>query len=90
MVAIEPIFAQTVNLSETYHVFLTPLGDCGLFVADKSPASFTIQALGGQACNIAFDYRIVAKRLGYEEKRLEPAEDPNQVAQEMETQGEGP
>jgi len=84
VVGIEPIFAQTVNLTETYHVFLTPLGDCGLFVADKSPASFTIQALGGQTCNIAFDYRIIAKRLGYEDERLEPAEDPNQLIEEME------
>jgi hypothetical protein len=28
---------------------------------------------GGQTCGIAFDYRIVAKRLGYETLRLEPA-----------------
>lgn len=93
VVAIEPIFAQTVNLSETYHVFFTPLGDCGLYVAEKTPASFTVQTLGGQTCNIAFDYRIIAKRLGYEENRLEPAADPNQLTQEMgqmETQQEGP
>ncbi len=72
-VTIEPIFAQTVNLSETYHVFLTPLGDCALYVAEKTPTSFTVKAMGGQTCSIAFDYRIVAKRLGYETLRLEPA-----------------
>jgi hypothetical protein len=33
-------------------------------------------ALDGQAVDVAFDYRIVAKRLGYEEVRLAPAEDP--------------
>lgn len=71
MVTIDPIFAQTVNLSETYHVFLTPLGDCGLYVADKSSTSFVVRALGGQSCNLAFDYRIVAKRLGYEDHRLD-------------------
>jgi hypothetical protein len=90
IVGIEPVFAQTVNLSEPYHVFLTPLGDCGLYVADKGPTSVTVRALGGQACSIDFDYRIIAKRLGYEGHRLEPAEDPNQLAQEMKIQGEGP
>jgi len=71
-VTIEPVFAQTVNLGE-YHVFLTPLGDCPLFVAEKTPAAFTVKAMGGQACRIAFDYRIVARRLGYESVRLEAA-----------------
>jgi hypothetical protein len=71
-VMIEPVFAQTVNLSE-YHVFLTPLGDCPLYVAEKTPAAFTVKAMGGQACRITFDYRIVARRLGYESVRLETA-----------------
>jgi hypothetical protein len=70
VVTIEPVFAQTVNL-DAYHVFLTPLGDCPLYVAEKTPAAFAVGAMGGQTCNIAFDYRIVAKRLGYEEVRLE-------------------
>jgi len=72
-VPIEPIFAQTVNLTETYHVFLTPLGDCALYVAAKTPTSFSVKAMGGQTCSIAFDYRIVAKRLGYEYLRLDAA-----------------
>jgi len=71
-VTIEPIFAQTVNLTETYHVFLTPLGDCALYVAEKTAQAFTVKAMGGQTCSIAFDYRIVARRLGYETLRLEP------------------
>jgi hypothetical protein len=70
-VTIEPVFAQMVNLGE-YQVFLTPLGDCPLYIADKTPASFTVKAMGGQRCSIAFDYRLVAKRLGYEKARLEP------------------
>jgi hypothetical protein len=70
-VAIEPVFAQTINLDE-YHVFLTPLGDCPLYVAEKTAHTFTVKGIGGQKCSIAFDYRIVAKRLGYETLRLEP------------------
>jgi hypothetical protein len=71
-VKFESIFADTVNLNEDYRVFLTPLGDCALYVAEKTPASFTVKAMGGLTCSIAFDYRIVAKRLGYEQTRLEP------------------
>jgi hypothetical protein len=71
-VTIESVFAQTVNLSE-YHISLTPLGDCALYVAAKTVQAFTVKAMGGQACSIAFDYRIVAKRLGYEMLRLEVA-----------------
>ncbi len=74
VVEIEPLFAQTVNLSEDYHVFLTPLGDCnGLYVAEKTATSFTVHELGSGTSDIDFDYRIVAKRLGYETERLEPA-----------------
>ena len=73
-VAIDPVFAQTVNLKSPYHVFLTPMGDCGLYVAAKTPTSFTVRALDGKQVTIGFDYRIVAKRSGYEEKRLEKVE----------------
>jgi hypothetical protein len=75
-VTIEPVFAQTVGLSEGYHVFLTPLGDCALYVAEKNEKGFVVKAVGGAASDVAFDYRIVAKRSGYETKRLEAAEAP--------------
>jgi hypothetical protein len=74
-VPIEPIFADTVNLEVDYHVFVTPL--CRepvlLFVTDKSPDSFTVRGvtLDGQPSACALDYRIVAKRLGFEHVRLE-------------------
>jgi hypothetical protein len=80
VVSIEPIFAQTVNLDRPYHVFLTPLGDCGLYVAEQTATSFTVRALNGSACDVAFHYRLVAARLGYEDLRLEPAEDPEAEA----------
>ena len=75
-VSIDPLFAKTINLEEEYHVFLTPLGDCrGLYVAAKTATYFEVRELGGGASNIAFDYRIVAKRLGLEDLRLEPVPD---------------
>jgi hypothetical protein len=85
VVPIEPIYAQTVNLNQPYQVFLTPQGDCGLYVAEKTTASFTVRALDGKACTLSFDYRIVAKRLGFEDVRLAPAADPLLVREAMET-----
>jgi hypothetical protein len=80
VVSIEEIFAETVNLGETYHVFLTPLGNCSLYVADMSSSSFTVRAQEGADCGIEFDYRIIAPRLDYEDLRLKEAEDPEAVA----------
>lgn len=69
-ILVEPIFAETVNL-DGYHVFLTPLGDCnGLYVTAKTEASFEVHELGGGTSDVSFDYRLVAKRLGYEDVRL--------------------
>jgi len=76
VVSVEPIFAETANLAAEYHVFLTPLGDCALYLAAKTPASFTVRALDGKTCDVAFEYRLLAKRRGYEDTRLGPAADP--------------
>jgi hypothetical protein len=76
VVTIDPLFAQTVNL-EDYHVFLTPLGECnGLYVATKTATSFEVRELGGGTSDVAFDYRLIAKRLGYEDVRLAPVAEP--------------
>ncbi len=72
-ISIEPVFAKTVNLEE-YHVFLTPMGDCnGLYVAAKTPAFFKVRELAGGTSDVSFDYRIIARRRGYEDVRLEEA-----------------
>ena len=71
LVNIEAVFGETVNTGVEYRVFLTPNGDCkGLYVAQKSPTSFVVRELGGGHSSIAFDYRIMAKRVGYEKVRL--------------------
>jgi hypothetical protein len=73
-VSFETIFAETVNLEVDYHVYVTPLGDCaGLYVAAKTPGSFEVRELGGGSASVDFDYRIVARRLGYEDVRAERA-----------------
>jgi hypothetical protein len=71
VVNIESVFGETVNTGVEYHVFLTPNGDCkGLYVAQKSATSFVVKELGGGTSSIAFDYRIMAKRIGFENVRL--------------------
>jgi hypothetical protein len=81
---LDPIFAQTVNTNVPYRVFLTPGGECkGLYVSQKSATSFDVRELGGGNSNIAFDYRIMAKRNGFENARLA---DVTKKYQEMEQQ----
>jgi len=68
---LEPTFAQTVNTDMGYHVFLTPKGDCeGLYLANQTSQGFEVRELRSGRSNIAFDYRIVARRRGYEGIRL--------------------
>jgi len=72
VVSLEPTFAQTVNTGVEYHVFLTPKGDShGLYVTNETATSFEVREQGGGTSSIAFDYRIVAKRKGFENVRLE-------------------
>jgi hypothetical protein len=71
-IALDPTFAQTVNTGTEYHVFLTPNGDSkGLYVSQKTATSFEVREQGGGTSSIAFDYRIVGKRVGFEDVRLE-------------------
>jgi hypothetical protein len=73
-VTIDPAFAATVNTGVDYHVFLTPEGDCkGVYIAQKSADGFDVRELGGGKSSIAFDYRVVAKRKGFESLRLTDA-----------------
>jgi len=77
-VQLEPIFAQTVDLQADYHVFVTPL--CQepviLFVSEKTATGFTVKGvtLDSRPSSCAFDYRVVARRLGYAGVRLAPVD----------------
>jgi hypothetical protein len=71
VVALETAYAQTVNAGMEYHVFLTPKGDCkGLYVTNETAGGFEVHELGGGSSSIAFDYRIMARRKGYENIRM--------------------
>jgi hypothetical protein len=89
-VALDPTFTATVNTTIDYHVFLTPTGDCkGLYISQKSANTFEVRELAGGQSNVAFDYRIVAKRAGYESQRLEDVtEHARQMQQKQELRRE--
>lgn len=89
-IAIEPLYAQTVNLTEPYHVFVQVYGDAEVYVANRTPSGFEIRLRDGDP-SVEFSYRIVAKRLGYEEDRLAPApwadSDPNLYPEKQPAEG---
>ena len=71
-VALDPTFRDTVTSSQDYHVFLTPRGECeGLYIASTNASGFEVRELHHGKSNIAFDYRIVVRRKGYENIRME-------------------
>jgi hypothetical protein len=71
VISFETTFAQTVNSGVDYHVFLTPAGNCkGLYVSNKTAQGFEVRELGGGQSSVAFEYRIMARRKGYESVRL--------------------
>jgi hypothetical protein len=71
-IPLDPNFAATVNTSVEYHVFITPKGDSeALYIANETASGFEVHEHGGGRSNISFDYRIVGRRKGYENVRLE-------------------
>lgn len=74
VVHIDRTFAETANVDMPYMVFLTPAGDCrGLYVTRKSSTRFEVRELRNGRSNISFDFRIVARRRGFEQARFAPA-----------------
>jgi hypothetical protein len=72
VVKLDPDFIKAVNSDMKYSVYITPDGPCGdLYVSEKAPTQFEIRQVGHLACNADFDYRIVARRRGFEKIRME-------------------
>lgn len=88
VIPIDELFAQTVNLEEPYHVFVQVYGDAQVYVANRTPTQFEVHLRDGDP-DVEFSYRIAAKRLGYEDDRLEAApwadDDPNLYPEKAQT-----
>jgi hypothetical protein len=70
-VGIDPSFAQSMDASSGYNVFVTPEGpSLGLYVTGKSRSGFDVRENPGGHSTIAFSYRIVATPSGARGPRL--------------------
>jgi hypothetical protein len=76
-IQLEPGFAGVVK-TDAYHVFLTPQGEPKgpLYVSNKTSSGFAVHEANGGTSNVAFDYRIVAKRKDIAGARLELVGEP--------------
>ena len=84
-IPLDASFAQSTNTAVAYHVYLTPNGDSrGLYVARKTATGFEVREQGGGNSMVGFDYRIVARRRGYESLRLAEVNRPkSQVSHQL-------
>jgi hypothetical protein len=74
-VTIDAALRDSIDTRRTYHVFVTPDGDCkGLYVAERTPSGFVVRELQGGRSTLDFEYRIVAKPAGDDGERLARAD----------------
>ncbi len=74
VIPVDPLFAETVNLGQPYHVFVQSYSDAQLVVSRRSPREFEVRLHARDTegdRNAEFSYRLVAKRKGFEQARLE-------------------
>jgi hypothetical protein len=72
-VELDPLFLETVTINESHpmNVFVQLRGDCrGTFVRE-SFTGFDVIELQGGTSSVPFVYRVMAKRKGFEAKRLD-------------------
>jgi hypothetical protein len=70
---LDPLFLETVSIDREHpmKVFVQLEGECnGVFVS-KGTTGFDVHELNEGRSTVPFSYRVVAKRRGYEEERLE-------------------
>ena len=91
VVKIDPAFAETSSETADYHVFITPNGDAeALYVINKTAAGFEVRESKGGTSSLTFDYKIVAKRRGYEAERLKDVTESFNAAKASSDQAQRP
>lgn len=71
---LDPLFLETVTINQEHpiKVFITLNGEClGVWV-EKQQDHFIVRELAGGRSNAEFDFRVVAKRRGLENARMDP------------------
>jgi hypothetical protein len=69
-VSLDPTFASTISTHSPYLVFTTPQGDGALFVSNRTARGFDVRQSFGGRSNMTFDYRIVARQFGRDDRRI--------------------
>ncbi|MFT9372419.1 phage tail spike protein [Liquorilactobacillus hordei] len=67
-IVMDSLFLETVNTNVDYHVFLSSYGNGYAWVSEQTETYFVIES---NVPNLQIGYEIKAKRLGYENNRLE-------------------
>ncbi len=72
-IELDPTFLKAVTIDEKHpmRVFIQLNGDCNGVYVVKGKTGFDVIELRGGRSNVEFDYRVVAKRKGFENKRFE-------------------
>ncbi len=69
-IPVDSVFAQTVSLKRGYHVFVEAYGPADLYVSERGARGFRVKARRAGAAGTEFSYRLVARRAGFEDRRL--------------------
>lgn len=77
-VDLDTLFLQTVTIDAGHpmRVFVQPKGDCNGVYVVPGMTGFDVKELQGGGSSVSFDYRVMAKRKGYEDVRLNRANVP--------------
>ena len=73
-VTLDELYLQIVTIDDDHPMLvqITLTGDCnGVYISEKTAASFTVRELMNGTSNASFDWEVAAKRKGYEDNRLE-------------------
>ncbi len=75
-VELDPKFLQVVTIDHDHPllVFITLMGPASGFYVKTNDTGFEVFSSNNEKINVKFMYRVVAKRKGYENVRMEPAE----------------
>ena len=77
-VDLDPLFLETVTINDEHplKVFIQLNDDCNGVYVQRQATSFDVLELQNGNSSAHFTYRVVAKRKGYEKKRLVAVQDP--------------
>lgn len=71
-VTLDPLFLETVFIDSDHpmHVFVQVEGNCNGVFVEPGTTGFTVRELAGGTSEVAFSYRVMAKRLHFQDHRF--------------------